>query len=652
METGVDVGGTFTDIVAWHEGRLVTGKVPTTGDQADGVLQGLATVSGRGGALRHGTTAATNALLERRGARTALVTDKGFEDLIEIGRQDRPSLYDVSRVRAAPLVDRTWRFGMFERSTPDLDEADLARMARLISAAGVEAIAVSLLFSFADGSGERAIGAALRSVMPDVPVSLSSEVAPEFREFERTSTTLVNAYLMPEVARYLGSLQRRAAEVGVEGTVAVMRSSGGLMPLEDAAVLPAAILLSGPAGGVVAAAELGSALGLDHLVSFDMGGTSTDVCRIDAGRPEVAYERSIDGLPCRMPSVAVHTVGAGGGSLGWVDPGGALRVGPQSAGADPVPACYGRGAESAAVTDANLLLGRIAAGTALGGGLVLDGEASAAALRRLGEAAGLDAEAAALGMLVVVEEHMHRAIRAVSIEQGADPRRAHLVAFGGAGGLHATALARRLDMAGVVVPAHAGVFSALGLLLAPPRADAARSVLLGAEDESGLDSAVAEVSEAARLALAKSGHAAEETRTLVDVRYLGQSHETTVAYSAGEGVARLAKRFHAVHEDRNGFARPGDPIEIVTVRAEATGRPALRWSDVPAPVPVGEPSRGSRRMVTGDGVVDATVWWRPALRRGVEILGPAIIEEPEATTVLHAGERAVVGDGGELEVSW
>ncbi len=652
MQTGVDVGGTFTDVVAWDGESLVTGKVPTTRDQADGVLHGIASLVGSAGSLRHGTTAATNALLERRGARTALVTDRRFEDLIEIGRQDRPSLYDTSLTRAMPLADRAWRFGAVERSWSKSGLEGLSDLAEQIAEAGAEAVAVSFLFSFADDAAEQAVAAALRSVAPGLPVSLSSLVAPEFREFERTSTTLVNAYLMPEVARYLTSLQRRAEQVGVDGSVGVMRSSGGLIPLEEAAGLPAAILLSGPAGGVVAAAELGRALGLDHLVSFDMGGTSTDVCRIDAGRPDVAYERSIDGLPCRMPSVAVHTVGAGGGSLGWVDAGGALRVGPQSAGADPGPACYGAGGEQAAVTDANLFLGRLAAGAELGGGLVLDGGAAQRALARLGSAAGLGIDSAALGIVAVVEEHMHRAIRAVSVEQGADPRRAHLVAFGGAGGLHATALARRLDMAGVVVPSHAGVFSALGLLLAPPRADASRSVLLGPEHRDRVDAAVRDVTDAARRALADAGHEAESVQTLVDVRYLGQSHETTVPYAVGDGRAALEERFHAAHERRNGFARRGDPIEIVTVRAEATGRAALRWDELPAPVPTGEASRGTRPMRTPEGVVEASVWWRPGLRPGTEVAGPAVVEEPEATTVLLPGERATVGDGGALEVEW
>jgi N-methylhydantoinase A len=304
------------------------------------------------------------------------------------------------------------------------------------------------------------------------------------------------------------------------------------------------------------------------------------------------------------------------------------------------------------VTDANVHLGRIAAGAALGGGLVLDGGAAALALERLGAEAGLPVDDAALGIIRVVEEHMHRAIRAVSVEQGSDPRRAHLVAFGGAGGLHATALARRLGMAGVVVPAHAGVFSALGLLLAPPRTDAARSVLLGPGDHAALDAAVGDMTEAAGRALKASGHAAEGVRTLADVRYLGQSHETTVPYSIGDGASRLAGRFHAAHEERNGFARTGDPIEIVTVRAEATGRPALRWAELPGPEPVGEPSRGRRPMRTPDGAVDSAVWWRPAMRPGFEIVGPAIVEEPEATTVVHSGERAVVGEGGSLEVEW
>ena len=651
----VDVGGTFTDVVAWDGASLKTGKVPSTADQSDGVLDGLGALGRTASALRHGTTVATNALLERRGGSTILVTDSRFEDLIEIGRQDRPSLYDSAVMRPEPLVGRSERLGVPGRATigsaRSINDADLDDLVERVAASIPDAVAVSFLYAFADGSAERRVAGALLERLPGLSVSISSGVVAEFREFERCSTTLVNAYLSPETSRYLRSLEARVGRHGINGPVTVMRSSGGLMPVAEAALLPAAILLSGPAGGVVAASALGTVLGADHLVSFDMGGTSTDVCRIDHGRPEVSYERAIDGLPVRMPSVAIHTVGAGGGSIGWRDGGGALRVGPQSAGAIPGPASYGRGGVAPAVTDANVLLGRLASGTRLGGGLVLDGSKAGTALGRLGESVSMTSEATALGMIEVVESHMQRAIRRVSVEQGVDPRGALLVAFGGAGGLHATALARSLDMAGVVVPPHAGVFSALGLLLAPPRADAARSVLL-AEGAPGLDEAVADVAARATTALAAAGESADRVNTVADVRYRGQSHETPVEYSPGDGWEALAGRFHRAHHELNGFSRPGDPIEVATVRAEAVGRAAVAWGDLPDPSPSGDPVRGIRSVLTPVGAVEASVWWRDSLAPGMSVEGPAVIEESEATTYLARGERAVVHESGALEVSW
>jgi len=650
MHAGVDVGGTFTDIAVWDGRRLATGKVPTTADQSEGVVEALREFAGEGAHLIHGTTAATNAVLQRRGARTALVADAGFEDLIEIGRQDRPSLYDTTRARSAPIVPAALRFGLAGRALHDrpgdIDLEALAALSDAVAAAGPEAVAVSLLYSFSNGDREAAVGRALASVIPDVPVSLSSAVVAEFREFERTSTTVLNAYLIPVVASYLRRLAGVAVAAGVIGNPTVMRSSGGLMALDAAASLPASIILSGPAGGAVAAAALGTALGNDTVVSFDMGGTSTDVCRIERGRPEVGYERAIDGLPCRMPSVAIHTVGAGGGSVAWVDSGGALRVGPSSAGAVPGPAAYGLGGVEATVTDADLSLGLIGADARLGGRLSLDTGAAGDALGRLASLIGLGPEAAALGIVTVVEAHMERAIRTVSIEEGADPRDAVLVAFGGAGGLHASALARRLDMAAVVVPAHAGVFSALGMLLAPPRADAARSVLLSghqdldAECRAILDEAAAALPDASVIEL------------VVDVRYRGQSHETSVAYRLGEGWPALAARFHEAHRRRNGFDRPGDPIEVVTIRAEATGRPAVKWDEIPFSVEAGDPERGVRPVLTASGGQSASVWWRPALAVGSEIVGPAVVEEPEATTFVGDGERLRVHESGALEVTW
>jgi len=628
---GVDVGGTFTDVVGYDGSAVTTAKLPTTEDQSDAVVAGAAEVTDHADRFLHGTTVATNAILERTGAAVGLVTDPGFEDVIEIGRQDRPALYDSFADRPDPLVPRDLR----------------SIVAESAALAAVGSVAVALLRSYEDPSAEHAIRAAIAAVAPSLPVSLSSEVAPEFREFERTSTTVLNAYLVPVVAAYLRTLSDRVRTTGFAEDVFVMRSSGGLMGAGDAAELPAAILLSGPAGGALAAGALGSAMGIERVIAFDMGGTSTDVCRIERGRPEVAYQRAIDGYVCRMPSAAIHTVGAGGGSIGWVDSGGSLRVGPQSAGAVPGPACYQRGGTAATVTDANVALGRIAPGAILGGRLALDSASATAALGRLGDALGLDAIRTALGVTTIVEEVMGAAIRTVSIEQGADPRDAWLVAFGGAGGLHATALARGLDMAGVVIPPHCGVFSALGLLLSPPRADRARSAVLTAADLPRLDTLIGEVAGEARRDLPAS-----TVTTLCDVRYLGQSHELSVAYAAGDGWSELERRFHEVHRERNGFARSGDPLEVVTVRAEAVGTPPIGYSALPGWRPHGEGAVRSRSVKTGGGDVSAAIYRREGLAVGAEIAGPAVVEEAEATTWVGAGERATVSDSGALEITW
>lgn len=622
---GVDVGGTFTDIAAWDGRSLTTGKTSTTSDQSDGVVAGASGLADRTEMLLHGTTVATNALLERKGARTALLTSEGFADIIEIGRQDRPSLYDSFVDRPEPLVPR---------------ERRLTRIEELTDA---EAVAVSLLWSFRRPSDEEAMLEKLATT--GLPVSLSSRVAPEFREFERTSTTVLNAYLSPVVGRYLNNLLTKTRTVGLSDEILVMRSSGGLMDVEAAIELPSAILLSGPAGGVVASAELGRALGQRHLISFDMGGTSTDVCRIENGIPEATYRRAIDGYPCLMPSVSVHTVGAGGGSVAWVDAGGALRVGPHSAGADPGPACYGRGGVDATVSDADLLIGRLA--PRLAGDMRLEPELARRAICRLAGQLSMTVDATARGVVEIVEAHMERAVRAVSVEQGSDPRGAWLVAFGGAGGMHATALARRLDMAGVIVPPHAGVFSALGLLLSPPRVDLSLSI------EGSLDTEIESLAgEAVRRLTSKASTAAVEVVTSVDVRYLGQSHETTVPYAVGEGREVLERRFHDAHRLRNGFAREGDPIEVLTVRAAALGAPALSWSDLGEGVAEGQERHGSRTVLTAGGEVRADVWWRPGLASGSQVLGPAVIEEPESTVWIGPGERATVHRSGALEVEW
>jgi N-methylhydantoinase A len=637
----VDVGGTFTDLVRWDGQALTTAKEPSTpADQSEGVVRGTSSLEAADRFL-HGTTVATNALLEGRTARTALVTSPGFGDLVEIGRQDRPSLYDTFADRPDPIVPRDLRFGVGD---DDPVPAGLA---------GAEAVAVSLLYGFAHPDLERNIAARIGAAHPDVAVSLSSEVVAEFREYERTITTVVNAALTPETGRYLRRLVERSRQAGLPEDVLVMRSSGGLIPIAEASRLPAAILLSGPAGGVMAAAALGEAMERRRLVSFDMGGTSTDVCRIEEGRPDVSYERAVARYACRMPSVAVHTVGAGGGSIAWADAGGALRVGPQSAGADPGPAAYARGGTRPTVTDANVLMGRIAPDVALGGNLRIDPTLAELAVGRLGGQFGLSPADAAQGITLVVEEVMAAAIRKVSLEEGSDPREATLVAYGGAGGLHATALARRLGMASVVVPLHAGVFSALGLLVSPPRVDAARSVLVTGDVADRLASEVVHVAaDAERRLTDDTGRSPDAVQRIVDVRYVGQSHEVSVPYETGMAWDDVAGRFHDLHRRRNGFARSEDPIEVVTVRAEAVGAPALAFGDVPVPEPEGSATAGHRTVIGSGGPVEATIVRRTGLAPGDEIVGPAVIEEREATTFLDSGERATVHQTGAIEVEW
>ncbi len=639
--TGVDVGGTFTDVASWDGAALVTRKVPSTpDDQSRAVVAGIEplAVAGR---LLHGTTVATNALLERRGARAALVTTPGFEDVIEIGRQHRPSLYDPAADRPRPLIARDARFGV----------DDPAAVGRL-DLGGYDAVAVSLMYGFARHDAEHAIASAIAAQWPAVAVSTGSAVSPEFREYERTATTVLNAFLVPETGRYLLSLRSRVGSLAGAEDVLVMRSSGGLIPVATAAGLPTAILLSGPAGGVRAAAALGEAHGRNHIISFDMGGTSTDVSRIVEGRPQISYERAIDGHPCRMPSIAINTVGAGGGSIAWVDPGGSLRVGPQSAGAVPGPVSYGGGGVDPTVTDANLALGRLPASTQLGGTLSLDGKAAMQALAGLGDEIGVDPFAAAQGVVRIVEEVMAGAIRTVSVQEGIDPGDATLVAFGGAGGLHASALARTLGMRSVLVPPHAGVFSALGLLLSPMRIDVAQSRFLTPQEPAALDEAVRDIIRAGRAAF----H--DQTRThldavdvFVDTRYVGQSHEITVPYF-GDGWAAVTERFAAMHRERNGFARPEDPIEIVTVRAEVTGHAQLAYEDLPRPPVTGTSLVGTTPVWMDGEHAAAALIRRSGLDLGDEVSGPAVVIEDEAASFIAGDERLEVLEDGSLEITW
>jgi N-methylhydantoinase A len=540
---GVDVGGTFTDaVLLTDDNELRTVKIPTTLRQEESVLAAAAAVGAAGvDRFTHGTTVATNALLERKGARTAFVATAGFEHLLHLRRQDRAELYRLCAEHPAPVVPLERCFGVRERVGPDGVIVPLELDS--LPAFDAEAVAVCLLFSFRDSAHERAVAAELRRRLPAARVVASHEVSPEFREYERASTTAIDAYLGPIVARYLDALGERAAAAGLPEPL-VMRSSGGVASLAEAAAHPAVALVSGPAAGTVGAALLARRAGFENAISFDMGGTSTDVSLIVGGRAGLAAEREVGGLPLRLPTLDLHTVGAGGGSIVWLDSGGAIRVGPESAGADPGPACYGRGGTRPTVTDANLLLGRLP--TKLAGDIVLDAEAAARAFDGIDPAAAVE----------IVNAEMLQALRVVSVERGHDPRELALVAFGGAGPLHACALADELEIGTVLVPAAAGVLSALGLVASEERRDRVVPYVCP----------LAEVAD-----LPAEGDA--------DLRYAGQSFELTVPIQAG-----LEEAFHRSHEERYGYADRGREIELVAIRtAETKPGPKL---DLPSGKPL------------------------------------------------------------------
>ena len=587
MRVGADTGGTFTDVVA-ADGRLV--KVPSTPDDPGAAVRtGVAALGPAPDTLAHGTTVATNALLEGRGAPVALVTTAGFADVIEIARQDRPSLYDPFVDRPPPLVPRALRLEVGGRLGPDGAEIEALGPVPEVPD-GVEAVAVVLVHADLDPTHERAVRDEL--VGRGLDVTCSHEVSPEMREYERLVTTVVSASLRPLCRRYLRGLADSAAEV------LVMTSAGGLVPVEEGAELPASLLLSGPAAGVGAAAAVAAAVGWPDAVTFDMGGTSTDVCLVLGGRPEPAGEREVGGYPIRLPSLDVHTIGAGGGSIARIDAGGALVVGPESAGAVPGPACYGLGGEQPTVTDANLVAGRLPADAELPGIGRLDRAAAERALDR----AGVSAE----GVLAVVDANMERALRRVSVERGVDPRGLALVAFGGAGPLHACSLADALGMPAVVVPARAGVLSAVGLLGSARQHDVVRS-WPDPGDLTGLDAALAALADEA--ARAVGGRRPGVTvSTAGDARYAGQSHEVTVAAVDG---------FEAEHERRNGYRRPGHPVEVVALRARARVAPPLGPTDLP--------------VLAREGGV-----------------GPVVLAEPDCTIWVPPGWVAEPGPAGAL----
>jgi len=647
----VDTGGTFTDLVLRAGGVLRTLKVPSTpADPSEAVLAGIRELVSRDTAfvLLHGSTVATNALLERRGARVVLVTNEGFEDVIEIGRQNRPQLYALVGHRPPAPVAREDRLGVAGRMGPDgaelaaLDPGELAGLADAVRERGAESVAVSLLHAYANPAHEHGVARALDGL--GLPVSLSSEVLPEFREYERTSTTVVNAYVAPVMDRYLGRLEAGAGAV----RTTIMGSNGGALPVARARREPVHTVLSGPAGGVMGALAWARRAGHEHIVTFDMGGTSTDVS-LCPGRPLRTREFEIAGQPVAVPVIDIHTVGAGGGSIARVDAGGALRVGPESAGAEPGPICYGRGGTRVTVTDAHVWLGTLPADGFLGGARTLDREAVRGPLAGLAASLGTSLEDAAEGVLTVADSAMERALRVISVERGYDPIDFAVVAFGGAGGLHVAELTARLGASRAIVPPDPGLLSAYGMLAAPITHEASRTVLVRAdapEADDRISGALTTLEDEARTAMAADGFAEAPltAERWIDARYHGQSFELAVP------ADDWSERFHRAHHERYGYRRDDTPAEAVTVRVVVTAPapeldvPVLAEASGPPPVVPSEiHHRGSTRAA---GRVQ-----REALRAGHRLEGPVVVQEYSGTTWVPPGWRLEVDGWGCLHLS-
>lgn len=642
MNIGVDIGGTFTDLAVLENGQLRIHKVSSTPDDpARGMLEGIREVTGgdlsRLVSVAHGSTVATNAILERKGAKVAFLVTAGFRDLLAIGRQDRPKLYALHPTIPPLIVPRERSFEVVERLDYEgnvlkpLDHAALDAVVEQIAALKVDAVAVCLLYSFVNPAHEQAVGARLHAVLgEDFPVALSSEVLPEFREYERASTTVMEAYVRPVMARYI----RRLAEA-LPAPLRVMRSDGGVMRaarVEREAVQTA---LSGPAAGVIGALHVAKLRHIANIITLDMGGTSTDVA-LCPGDLSMRQDAQIDGLPLRIPMIDIETVGAGGGSIARLDTGGALRVGPESAGAQPGPVCYGRGGTEPTVTDANVVLGRIDPARFLGGRMQIDAAGARQAIERLGAAMGFSVEAAARGVIEVANANIERAVRRVSVARGHDPRKFTLVAFGGAGGLHACEVADRLDIRRVLIPLYPGVLCALGLLLARIEVSRAKSVMQPIDTSavySDLDSESQKLLDECSSELILEQIAPERRAATVsaEMRYVGQAYELSVPFDPSGAV--LAERFHAAHKTAYGHDLPGRACEVVTLRARGYGvldAPTFYWQP----------------MTPHD--LEGDLFERDALTPGARFDGPALVTQLDATTYVPEGWRAHVDGYGNL----
>jgi N-methylhydantoinase A len=650
---GVDVGGTFTDLVVLEpDGELRVEKVPTTPeDQSQGFIHALDRASFEPDTeIVHGTTVGTNAILERRGAQTALITTAGFRDVLELQNQERSRIWDLAYVKTPPLIPRECCFEVTERLdvhgnvvTP-LDARGLARTAQRLRDTGTDAVAICLLHAYRNGEHEDAVADAIEDVDPDLYTVVSSRLAPQFREYDRASTTVMSAYIGPVVSRYLLRLRESLTERSVRGELLVMQSNGGVLPAERSSRTAIGTALSGPAGGVMAARFMGELAGRPDVIAFDMGGTSTDVSLIADGRPQVASRSLIAGLPVITPMFRIDTVGAGGGSIARVDSGGLLRVGPESAGSMPGPVCYGRGAEQPTVTDALVTLGIVGARQPLSDAVPLDAAAALSALAELGERLGMSARAAAEAVVRVADHTMAQAVRRVSLNQGHDPRDFALVAFGGAGPAHAARVADELRIAHVIVPPNAGVFSAIGLLCTDRRTDQVFSDLtpLDALDDDGLAAKLRGYVERARDRDGDGDEGGLHAIVALDLRYVEQDYSLTIPVD-GSGVAQVLADFHRTHEQRYGFSEPEATVEIVNVRI-ALVRPRRKVERIRQAA-----SRTTRerehRPIHLDGAEQRCLFLsRASLATGETVAGPAVVEEPTTTTFVPAGWYAEADD--------
>lgn len=674
MRIAVDIGGTFTDLVAVDDdGKIYRSKTLTTPDDlARGIgdcLKGANIGVGGASFFVHGSTVTINAVLERKGARTGLITTRGFRDIYEIGRGNRPEGYNLFFKRPVPLVPRDLRLEVDERLyatgevlTP-LDEKSAAQTIAALKKAGVESVAVCLLHAYANAAHEQRLGALLHEKFPEAYVSLSHEILREFREYERTSTTALNSYVGPLVSRYLVSLEKMLSDSGFRGTFRVMQSNGGVMSAETAKKMPVTMMESGPVAGVIAAAHLGEVLGCRQIISFDMGGTTAKSSLIKDFLPEVTSSYYVGGYvtghPMMLPVVDIVEVGNGGGSIAWIDPAGGLKVGPQSAGAAPGPACYGKGGSEPTVTDANLIAGRIDPEYFLGSGIRLQRDQAAQAIKeKVGKPLGLSLAEAALGILTIANFNMSLSVRAVSVEKGYDPRDCVLVPSGGGGALHAMAIARELSVPRVIIPPMPAHFSALGMLMADLKHDYVQTFVRELAETTGKEIAdgFAELEKSATATLTEEGAKPEQMtlRRFLDMRYRGQEYTLPVPVTEDLRTATdftaIRARFDQLHQEHYGHSAPKEPVMMVNLRLTALGRFENKLPLSTASRNEDRGERGRRAVIFDTQTVDCPIYLRSGFKAGDNLTGPAVIEDVGATILVYPGDKMQANELGQLVI--